>query len=212
MNVLKMLWRNVQKGPVTEPFPPDESLTPERLRARVEVNAALCVGCGTCMHVCVAGAINLARKEDGSGFEITVWRNTCCLCGQCRHYCPTKAITLSNNWHNTHRNSEKYMWLTRAAVTYDICEGCGKRMRFLPTALVAKVYAEHPEMNVRHITHLCPDCRRLETAISDDRACRIDHLETLISDDKACPINHLKKLSEQGNVCLLSDKKEKSSS
>ena len=100
MEFLKILWDNLKKGPVTDAFPFGETYTPDRLRGRVEIDPALCVGCGTCVHVCAAGAINISKFEDGSGFEITVWRNSCCLCAQCRHYCPTKAVTLTNDWHS----------------------------------------------------------------------------------------------------------------
>ena len=78
MEFLKILWDNLKKGPVTDAFPFGETYTPDRLRGRVEIDPALCVGCGTCVHVCAAGAINISKFEDGSGFEITVWRNSCC--------------------------------------------------------------------------------------------------------------------------------------
>ncbi len=80
MEFLKILWDNLKKGPVTDPFPFGETYTPERLRGRVEIDPELCLGCGTCVHVCAAGAINISKFADGSGFEITVWRNSCCLC------------------------------------------------------------------------------------------------------------------------------------
>lgn len=76
MEFLKILWDNLKKGPVTDAFPFGETYTPDRLRGRVEIDPALCVGCGTCVHVCAAGAINISKFEDGSGFEITVWRNS----------------------------------------------------------------------------------------------------------------------------------------
>lgn len=189
MNFLKVLWNNLRQGPVTDAFPFGETYTPERLRGRVEVDASLCVGCGTCENVCVAGAIHISRKADSSGFDVTVWRNTCCLCAQCRHYCPTGAISLSPNWHNAHRNTEKYTWLTRASVTYDTCEACGARMRFLPPSLIDRVYAGHPEVNVRRVSHLCPACRQLDTAVAEERACHIDHLQNLQDEGKACIIS-----------------------
>ena len=203
MSFLKVLWNNLRQGPVTDPFPFGETYTPERLRGRVEIDASLCTGCGTCAHVCTAGAINIARKDDGSGFDVTVWRNTCCLCGQCRYYCPTKAITISNNWHNAHRNTQKYTWLTRASITYDTCEGCGARMRFLPKSVIDRIYAGHNEVNARRIAHLCPKCRLLESAVEEDRACYIDHLKQLAEKGKVCDIDYLKKLEEAGRACSI---------
>ena len=177
MEFLKILWDNLKKGPVTDAFPFGETYTPDRLRGRVEIDPALCVGCGTCVHVCAAGAINISKFADGSGFEITVWRNSCCLCAQCRHYCPTKAVTLTNDWHSAHRATEKYTQITRAKVKYDYCAVCGAKMRVLPQEVLNRIYAKHSEVDVDVISHLCPNCRRIDVAVEEDRACHIDQLE-----------------------------------
>lgn len=194
MEFLKILWDNLKKGPVTDPFPFGETYTPERLRGRVEIDPSLCVGCGTCVHVCAAGAINISKFEDGTGFEVTVWRNSCCLCAQCRHYCPTKAISVTNNWHSAHRATEKYTQITRAKVKYDYCAVCGARMRVLPQDVLNRIYAKHSEVDVDVISHLCPNCRRIDVAVEEERACHIDQLE---------------KLAEREEVCLVPPKKPK---
>lgn len=192
MEFLKILWDNLKKGPVTDPFPFGETYTPERLRGRVEIDPSLCVGCGTCVHVCAAGAINISKFEDGTGFEVTVWRNSCCLCAQCRHYCPTKAISVTNNWHSAHRATEKYTQITRAKVKYDYCAVCGAKMRVLPQDVLNRIYAKHSEVDVDVISHLCPNCRRIDVAVEEERACHIDQLE---------------KLAEREEVCLVPPKK-----
>ena len=177
MEFLKILWDNLKKG---------ETYTPDRLRGRVEIDPALCVGCGTCVHVCAAGAINISKFEDGSGFEITVWRNSCCLCAQCRHYCPTKAVTLTNDWHSAHRATEKYTQITRAKVKYDYCAVCGAKMRVLPQEVLNRIYAKHSEVDVDVISHLCPNCRRIDVAVEEDRACHIDQLEKMAAREEVC--------------------------
>lgn len=165
LEFLKVLVNNLRGGPVTEPFPfGDTAPTAERLRGKVKIDPKLCMGCKTCAHVCVAGAINFTEHADGSGFDITVWRNTCCLCGQCAYYCPTKAITLVNDWHTAHPNTEKYRFVEHASIKYDTCAVCGKTMRVLPDAILQKIYAGHPEVDVAKIAHLCPECRRIEAA------------------------------------------------
>lgn len=186
MEFLKILWDNLRKGPVTDAFPFGETYTPDRLRGRVEIDPALCVGCGTCVHVCAAGAINISKFEDGSGFEVTVWRNSCCLCAQCRHYCPTKAISVTNNWHGAHRATEKYTQITRAKVKYDYCAVCGAKMRVLPQDVLARIYAKHSEVDVDVISHLCPNCRRIDVAVEEDRACHIDQLEKMAAREEVC--------------------------
>ena len=186
MEFLKILWDNLKKGPVTDPFPFGETYTPERLRGRVEIDPDLCLGCGTCVHVCAVGAINISKFADGSGFEITVWRNSCCLCAQCRHYCPTKAITLSNDWHSAHRATEKYTQITRAKVKYDYCAVCGAKMRVLPQDVQNRIYAKHSEIDADVVSHLCPNCRRIDVAVIEDRACHIDQLEKMAANQEVC--------------------------
>ena len=220
MDFLKVLWNNLRQGPVTEAFPFAEAPTPARFRGRVVVDPALCVGCGTCEHVCAGGAIHISRdataaeggeaetsehgaKRGEPGFTITVWHNTCCLCAQCRHYCPTRAITLSTNWHNAHRADRKYTFVEQVSISYDTCTACGARLRLLPASVIARIYEGHPEIDVERVSRLCPDCRQIETAIADDRACRISHLDDLVSAEQACRITHLEDLAAADQACLL---------
>ena len=59
MEFLKILWDNLKKGPVTDAFPFGETYTPDRLRGRVEIDPALCVGCGLCAKECPVGVIHV---------------------------------------------------------------------------------------------------------------------------------------------------------
>lgn len=114
-----------------------------------------------------------------------MWRNSCCLCAQCRHYCPTKAVTLTNDWHSAHRATEKYTQITRAKVKYDYCAVCGAKMRVLPQEVLNRIYAKHSEVDVDVISHLCPNCRRIDVAVEEDRACHIDQLEKMAAARKS---------------------------
>lgn len=203
MEFLKVLWNNLRGGPVTEAFPFGEAEAPKRFRGRVVIDPKLCVGCGTCTHVCVADAINISHHDDEGGFEITVWRNSCCLCGQCRHYCPTKAVSIVNDWHSAHRAERKYTFIERANVRYNVCESCGAHMRFLPHEVLEKIYADHPEVNILRISRLCPDCRRIEQAVAEERACHIDFIERLTAENQACRIDFPEQQAQLGLVCLL---------
>ena len=144
------------------------------------------MGCGTCVHVCAAGAINISTFEDGSGFEITVWRNSCCLCAQCRHYCPTKAVTLTNDWHSAHRATEKYTQITRAKVKYDYCAVCGAKMRVLPQEVLNRHLRQAFRGRRGRDLDLRPNCRRIDVAVEDDRACHIDQLENMAAREEVC--------------------------
>ncbi len=110
MEFLKILWDNLKKGPVTDAFPFGETYTPDRLRGRVEIDPALCVGCGTCVHVCAAGAINISKFEERQAAS----RSRCgATPAACAAHCPattgpTKASTLTNDGTAPHRPRKKY--------------------------------------------------------------------------------------------------------
>lgn len=161
---LKVLFRNLLEGPSTDPFPFGETFTPLRVRGRVKVNPKLCVGCGVCKRVCAAGAIDIARKADKSGFTITVWRNSCCLCASCRHYCPTGAMSITNDWHSAHLESEKYECVEQQTIEYDRCDHCGAFIRPLAPGLAEKLYKENPEIEAETVRRLCAKCRQLMDA------------------------------------------------
>ncbi len=105
MAFLKVLLNNLRKGPSTDPFPFGETVTHAAYRGKVTFDAAACVGCRMCAHVCAGGAIRFSEDQDGLYF--TIWHNTCISCGLCASYYRTKAIRLSNNWHLSHLQDQK---------------------------------------------------------------------------------------------------------
>ncbi len=161
---LKVLAQNLRKGPSTDPFPLGETFTPERFRGKVTLDADRCMGCGICRHVCAPGAINITVRSDQSGYDLSVWHNSCCLCAQCRHFCPTKAISLSNDWHNAHIQEEKFTWIEKKYMPYVPCSRCGAGMRLLPLDMAQKLYATNTDIDPEHIRTLCPQCRQWEDA------------------------------------------------
>ncbi len=163
-NFLKILAKNVLKGPSTDPFPLGETFTPERFRGKVVLDAERCMGCGICRYVCAAGAINISVRPDQSGYDFSVWHNSCCLCGQCRHFCPVHAIHLSQDWHNAHVQEEKFTWIEKKFVPYIQCTGCGASMRPLPIDMLKTLYKYNTDIDPEHIHTLCPDCRQVEDA------------------------------------------------
>lgn len=166
---LKVLLNNLLQGPSTDPYPLGETFTPERVRARCVVDPEICVGCGMCRYSCAAGAINITKKPDNSGFTITIWRDSCCLCAACRHYCPTGAMSLNNDWHFAHPEAEKYTFLEQHTIDFVPCIECGNLMRPLPLKMAERIYAHDPNVEPDHIRRLCPQCRRLEDARRNER-------------------------------------------
>lgn len=160
---LKVLFRNLLQGPSTDPFPlVPETFTPDRLRGKVVVDKDLCMGCGICSYVCVAGAINITKREDGH--TITVWHNACCRCAACRQYCPMHAISLVPDWHMAHAQEDKYKLIEQQSIQYEPCSVCGKMMRPVPEAVLKKLYVNNTDIDLNHVRTMCPACRQLEDA------------------------------------------------
>ena len=160
---LKVLFRNLLQGPSTDPFPlVPETFTPDRLRGKVVINQDLCMGCGICSYVCVAGAINIEKREDGH--TITVWHNACCRCAACRQYCPMHAISLEPNWHSAHPEADKYKVIEQKSIAYEPCSVCGKMIRPVPVDTLKKLYVHNDDVDLDHVRSLCPSCRQLEDA------------------------------------------------
>lgn len=161
---LKVLFRNLLAGPSTDPFPLGETFTPARLRGKAVIDPERCMGCGVCRHACAAGAINITPLDDGSGYTITIWQNSCCLCASCRHYCPVGAVSISNDWHAAHTESEKFNRIEQHVIKYEPCAGCGTLMRPIPADLAQRLFAGNKEFDPEVIRKLCPKCRQIEDA------------------------------------------------
>lgn len=157
VSFLKSLLRKRWQGPVTDPFPFGESLTPKGLRGRISFNAAACVGCRMCEHVCAGGAIRFEEKE--AELRFTLWHNTCVFCGLCQHYCQTKAIVLTENWHLTHPQTEKYSMVEQGTISRVPCLGCGTLMIPVASELFRVAYRQ-TNREIDHLRQLCPDCRQ----------------------------------------------------
>lgn len=161
---LKVLFRNLLEGPSTDPFPAGETFTPDRLRGKCVIDPELCMGCGVCKNSCAAGAIDISPKKDNTGFQITVWRDSCCLCASCRHYCPTGAMSITNDWHHAHEDKDKFAIVEQHVIDFVPCAHCGTLMRPLPMKLAEKLYCHNKEIDPGRVRLLCSRCRQLDDA------------------------------------------------
>ena len=161
---LKVLLNNLLEGPSTDPYPAGETFTPERVRGHCVIDPNLCVGCGMCRYSCTAGAINIEKKPDDSGFRITVWHNSCCRCASCRHFCPTGAMSLNNDWQLAHLEDKKFDIMEQRVIDYVPCAECGALISPLALSIAERLYAHDPDVEAGHVRLLCPKCRRMEDA------------------------------------------------
>ncbi|MGE4357262.1 MAG: 4Fe-4S dicluster domain-containing protein [Candidatus Omnitrophota bacterium] len=94
---LKEAIRALIKGPYTAPFPYKPHKPYERFRGKPEFHPEDCIGCGACVQVCPAKAIEM---KDGENKRIlTVHWDLCIFCGNCQANCLTeKGIVLSKEF------------------------------------------------------------------------------------------------------------------
>ncbi len=155
---LKVILRNIIKGPSTIKYPFEDSPAPEKLRGKIKHDPEACVACNMCEYVCAGGAIKLQESDDKKGVNFTVWHNSCTFCGLCEYYCPAKAIHLTNDYHTAHLQEDKYNYSERTLIRKQECTRCGEHMVPLSPILVEKLYGK--EGDVKGLTKMCEKCRR----------------------------------------------------
>jgi ferredoxin len=152
---LKIMFKNLLRGPSTDPFPFAPAPAPEALRGRAQFDPEKCILCGICRHVCAPGAIQLRVNEDGTGMHFVLWHNSCVFCGMCAHYCPTGALTMTGDWDMAHLGVEKFTNCASGFIHFGECSRCGAKIQPRPQAIFDKLGARHPDT-----FGLCPQCKR----------------------------------------------------
>ncbi|MBU2565712.1 MAG: 4Fe-4S binding protein [Candidatus Thermoplasmatota archaeon] len=91
--------KKVEKGEV-KINPPVE--TPPKFRGKPVYNREKCIGCGICIKVCPAHAIDLIPiGKDDKGkekYKVKFYISRCTFCSQCVDVCPVDCISMSNNF------------------------------------------------------------------------------------------------------------------
>jgi Ni,Fe-hydrogenase III small subunit/Fe-S-cluster-containing hydrogenase component 2 len=130
------------------------------VRGRMRFNAAACVGCRMCEHVCAGGAIRF--DEGDAGLRFTLWHNSCAFCGLCSHYCPTKALTATGEWQMAHHQEEKYHMVEQGVIPLVPCTGCGTPM--LPVAAeLLRIGYRAISRETDRLKTLCTACRQKQS-------------------------------------------------
>lgn len=155
---MKIVFRNLLKGPSTIKYPFEESPVPEKLRGKIKHNPDICMACHMCEHVCAGGAIRISEAENGKGLDFIVWHDTCAFCGLCEHYCPTGAIHLTNDYHTAHLQKDKYRYTESSFIKYVPCECCGKPMIPLVPEMVERIYGKSGDS--KGLSRMCESCRK----------------------------------------------------
>ncbi|RLI14363.1 MAG: ferredoxin [Candidatus Hecatellales archaeon] len=84
------------RKPVTLKYPFERRDVPPRFRGRLAWDAEKCVGCGMCVQVCPAFALEMVGK--GPMAELRYYLNRCVFCSQCVESCPRDALSMTEEY------------------------------------------------------------------------------------------------------------------
>ncbi len=101
--------KHLLRRPVTEQYPEEKRVLPERSRARIVLTRdpdgrERCVACYLCSAVCPVSCISMQSAEGEGGRRVAAWFrinfSRCIYCGLCEEACPTSAIQLTPDFEN----------------------------------------------------------------------------------------------------------------
>ncbi|OIN97729.1 hypothetical protein AUJ66_02350 [Candidatus Desantisbacteria bacterium CG1_02_38_46] len=114
------------KGPYTTKFPFAPSPAAPAYRGKVEFDDKECVGCGACVEVCPAKALEMVDDIKSGKRQIIHHYDICIFCGQCQANCLTKkGINLTQEYDLAFLK-DRDKQITSVEKNLVFCECCGE--------------------------------------------------------------------------------------
>jgi len=96
MAMQKELMKSLAKKPVTLRYPFEKLTPPNGFRGKLEWDSEKCVGCGVCVRICPAFALEMVGK--GLTAELRYYLSRCAFCAQCVESCPRDALKTTDQY------------------------------------------------------------------------------------------------------------------
>jgi len=114
------------KGPYTTKFPFVPSPAAPAYRGKVEFDDKECVGCGACVEVCPAKALELVDDLKTGKRQIIHHYDICIFCGQCQANCLTKKGIKLTQEYDLAFLKDRDKQITSVEKNLVFCECCGE--------------------------------------------------------------------------------------
>ncbi len=105
VSVVKDVFKNLFKRPMTVLFPAEKIDIPPRNRAKHTFDIDTCKSCSLCANICPNKAIEMVEVNDDKLKEKypkkypQIDLGKCCFCALCQDICPTGSLKLSTDFY-----------------------------------------------------------------------------------------------------------------
>jgi len=116
----------IVRGPFTTKFPYAPSPAAPAYRGKVEFDDKECVGCGACVEICPAKALELADDVPNKKRYVVHHYDICIFCGQCQANCLTKKGIRLTQEYDLAFLSDRDKQIAKVEKNLVFCEDCGE--------------------------------------------------------------------------------------